>query len=163
MMDQPRDKFRRAMIVISDGQDTESRMSRDQALEMAQKADVVIYAISTNITRDDSDGDKVLRYLTEETGGQAFFPVQDRRSGSVVREHRQRAAAPVQHLLSPGAAEDGWFVSSRHGQERKGGRIWWCARARATTRQNSKRALPRPYSGVNGRVSLPTRTRGVAI
>jgi VWFA-related protein len=74
MMDQPRDKFRRAMIVISDGMDTESRMSRDQALEMAQKADVVIYAISTNIKRDDSDGDKVLRYLTEETGGQAFFP-----------------------------------------------------------------------------------------
>jgi Ca-activated chloride channel family protein len=74
MMDQPRDKFRRAMIVISDGEDTESRMSRDQALEMAQKADVVIYAISTNITREDKDGDKVLRYLTEETGGQAFFP-----------------------------------------------------------------------------------------
>ncbi len=74
LMDQPRDKFRRAMIVISDGQDTESRVSRDQALEMAQKADVVIYAISTNITRDDTDGDKVLRYLAEETGGQAFFP-----------------------------------------------------------------------------------------
>jgi VWFA-related protein len=74
MMDQPRDKFRRAMVVISDGEDTESRVSRDQALEMAQKADVVIYAISTNITRDDKDGDKVLRYLTEETGGQAFFP-----------------------------------------------------------------------------------------
>ena len=74
MMDQPRDKFRRAMIVISDGDDTESRYSRDQALEMAQKADVVIYAISTNTKRDDLDGDKILRYLTEETGGQAFFP-----------------------------------------------------------------------------------------
>lgn len=74
MMDQPRDKFRRALILISDGEDTESRMSRDQALEMAQKADVVIYAISTNIKRDDSDGDKILRYLTEETGGQAFYP-----------------------------------------------------------------------------------------
>lgn len=74
MIDQPRDKFRRAMIVITDGMDTESRMSRDQALEMAQKADTVIYAISTNITREDTDGDKVLRYLTEETGGQAFFP-----------------------------------------------------------------------------------------
>jgi len=74
MLDQPRDKFRRAMIVISDGDDTESRMSRDQALEMAQKADVVIYAISTNTKRDDQDGDKVLRYLTDETGGQAFFP-----------------------------------------------------------------------------------------
>jgi len=74
MMDQPRDKFRRAMIVISDGLDTESHYSRDQALEMAQKADVVVYAISTNITREETDGDKVLKYLTEETGGQAFFP-----------------------------------------------------------------------------------------
>jgi Ca-activated chloride channel family protein len=74
MLDQPRDKFRRAMIVIGDGDDTESRFTRDQALEMAQKADVVIYAISTNTKRDDQDGDKVLRYLAEETGGQAFFP-----------------------------------------------------------------------------------------
>jgi VWFA-related protein len=74
MVDQPRDKFRRAMIVISDGDDTQSRYTRDQALEMAQKADVVIYAISTNTKRDDLDGDKILRYLTEETGGQAFFP-----------------------------------------------------------------------------------------
>ena len=74
MLDQPRDKFRRAMIIISDGDDTSSRYSRDQALEMAQKADVVIYAISTNTKRDDLDGDKILRYLTDETGGQAFFP-----------------------------------------------------------------------------------------
>ena len=74
MMDQPRDKFRRAMIVISDGDDTASRYTRDQALEMAQKADVVIYAISTNTKRDDQDGDKILRYFTDETGGQAFFP-----------------------------------------------------------------------------------------
>lgn len=74
MLDQPRDKFRRAMIIISDGDDTSSRYSRDQALEMAQKADVVIYAISTNTKRDDLDGDKVLRYLTDETGGQSFFP-----------------------------------------------------------------------------------------
>jgi Ca-activated chloride channel family protein len=74
MLDQPRDKFRRAMIIISDGDDTSSRYTRDQALEMAQKADVVIYAISTNTKRDDQDGDKILRYLTDETGGQAFFP-----------------------------------------------------------------------------------------
>ena len=74
MMDQPRDKFRRAMIIISDGIDTSSDRTRDQALEMAQKADTVIYAISTNITREEKDGDKILKYLTEETGGQAFFP-----------------------------------------------------------------------------------------
>ncbi len=73
-LDQPRDKFRRAMVIVSDGEDNQSRVTRDQALEMAQKADVVIYAISTNISHIQGDGDKVLRYLTEETGGQAFFP-----------------------------------------------------------------------------------------
>lgn len=72
--DQPKHKFRRAIIVLSDGDDNQSRTSRDQALEMAQKADVVVYAISTNISRTESDGDKVLKYLTTETGGQAFFP-----------------------------------------------------------------------------------------
>ena len=72
--DQPKHKFRRAVIIVSDGEDNQSRYSRDQALEMAQKADAVIYAISTNISRTDTDGDKVLKYLTEETGGHAFFP-----------------------------------------------------------------------------------------
>ena len=72
--DQPRHKFRRALVVVSDGEDNQSRYTRDQALEMAQKADVVIYAISTNITRIETEGDKVLKYLTQETGGRAFFP-----------------------------------------------------------------------------------------
>jgi len=73
-MDQPRDKFRRAIIIVTDGDDNQSGVTRDQALEMAQKADAVIYSISTNITHIDTEGDKVLRYLTTETGGQAFFP-----------------------------------------------------------------------------------------
>jgi VWFA-related protein len=74
LQDQPRHKFRRAIILVSDGDDNQSRVSRDQSLEMAQKADAVIYAISTNITRIETDGDKVLKYFTTETGGQAFFP-----------------------------------------------------------------------------------------
>jgi Ca-activated chloride channel family protein len=72
--DQPRHKFRRAVIIVSDGDDNQSRVSRDQALEMAQKADAVIYCISTNISRIEADGDKVIKYLALETGGQAFFP-----------------------------------------------------------------------------------------
>jgi VWFA-related protein len=73
--DQPRYKFRRAIVIVSDGDDNQSRYTRDQALEMAQKADVVIYTISTNgITRIETDGDKVLRYFAQETGGRAFFP-----------------------------------------------------------------------------------------
>jgi Ca-activated chloride channel homolog len=72
--DLPRHKYRRALVVLGDGDDNNSHYSRDQALEMAQKADVVIYAISTNISRVQSDGDKVLKYFTSETGGSAFFP-----------------------------------------------------------------------------------------
>jgi VWFA-related protein len=73
-MDQPRHKFRRALIILSDGEDNQSRYSRDQALEMAHKSDVVIYSISTNITRIPTDGDKVLKYFAQETGGLTFFP-----------------------------------------------------------------------------------------
>lgn len=74
MQDQPLYKFRRAMVILSDGEDNQSRYTRDQALEMALKADVTVYTISTNITHIETDGDKVLRYFAEQTGGQAFFP-----------------------------------------------------------------------------------------
>ena len=74
MVDQPLYKFRRAMVILSDGEDNQSRYTRDQALEMAQKADVTIYTISTNITHIETDGDKILRYFANETGGQVYFP-----------------------------------------------------------------------------------------
>lgn len=78
MQDQPRHKFRRAMVVLGDGDDNASRYTRDQALEMAQKADVVVYTISTNNSKLEKEGDKVLRYFSTETGGMAFFPFQAR-------------------------------------------------------------------------------------
>jgi VWFA-related protein len=74
MGEEPREKFRRAIVILSDGDDNDSRYSREQAMEMAHKADVVIYSISTNIKHDSTDGDKILRYFAEETGGLAFFP-----------------------------------------------------------------------------------------
>ena len=76
MLDQPMYKFRRAMVILSDGDDNQSRHSRDQALEMAQRADTVIYTISTNISHIETEGDKVMRYFAEETGGVPFFPFQ---------------------------------------------------------------------------------------
>jgi Ca-activated chloride channel homolog len=74
MQDQPLFKFRRAMVILSDGDDTQSIMTREQAIEMALKADVVIYTISTNITRIESEGDKILKHMSERTGGMTFFP-----------------------------------------------------------------------------------------
>ena len=75
-LDQPLYKFRRAMVILSDGEDNQSHYSRDQALEVAQKADVVIYTISTNSSHIESDGDKVMHYFADQTGGSAFFPLQ---------------------------------------------------------------------------------------
>jgi Ca-activated chloride channel homolog len=74
MQDQPLFKFRRAMVILSDGEDNQSRWTREQALEMAHKADVVIYSISTNISHIQTDGDKLLKYFADQTGGLAFFP-----------------------------------------------------------------------------------------
>ncbi len=65
---------RRAIIILSDGEDNQSRVSREEAIEMAQRAEVIIYAISTNTSGLVSRGDKVLKHFADETGGKAFFP-----------------------------------------------------------------------------------------
>jgi VWFA-related protein len=65
---------RRAIILLSDGEDNQSRVSREEAIEMAQKAEVIIYAISTNTSGIKLRGDKVMEYFAEQTGGRAFFP-----------------------------------------------------------------------------------------
>jgi len=65
---------RRAIILVSDGEDNQSRITRDQAIEMAQRADVIVYGISTNVSGSKTRGDKVLERLAEATGGRALFP-----------------------------------------------------------------------------------------
>jgi len=65
---------RKAIIVVSDGEDNQSEYSRAQAIEMAQRADVIIYSISTDDSGLVMRGDQVLEQLAEATGGRAFFP-----------------------------------------------------------------------------------------
>ena len=65
---------RKAIIVISDGEDNQSEVTRAQAIEMAQRAEVIIYAISTDDSGLVMRGDGVLEQLAEATGGRAFFP-----------------------------------------------------------------------------------------
>ena len=70
----PEPYLRRMMIVISDGEDNHSEHTREEALGMAQRAEVTIYAISTNRGGAEQRGDRVLKRLAEQTGGQAYFP-----------------------------------------------------------------------------------------
>jgi len=70
----PEPYLRRVMIIISDGEDNQSEHTREEALAMAQHAEVTIYTVSTTATGLPGHGDKVLRRLAEQTGGRAFFP-----------------------------------------------------------------------------------------
>jgi VWFA-related protein len=68
----PEPYLRRVMIVISDGDDNHSEHTRDEALSMAQRAEVTIFAITTNRSGVEGRGDFVLKSLSEKTGGRAF-------------------------------------------------------------------------------------------
>lgn len=70
----PEPYLRRMIIVISDGEDNRSEHTREEALAMAQRAEVTIFAISTNRSGAEHRGDNVLKRLGEQTGGRAFFP-----------------------------------------------------------------------------------------
>jgi Ca-activated chloride channel family protein len=72
------DKTRRAIILLTDGEDTSSRLRINDAIDRALKADAVIYSIGigdyvhyTGINRS------VLTKISERTGGRAFFPRSD--------------------------------------------------------------------------------------
>ncbi len=65
---------RKAIILISDGDDDQSRVYLPEAIRECERADTIIYAISTNWTPSRGPGDKVMQELAEETGGEPFFP-----------------------------------------------------------------------------------------
>ncbi len=69
---------RRAIILLSDGDDNLSHVTREEAIEMATRAEVIVYTISTNISGMKDKGDKILERIAEATGGRAFFPFQMR-------------------------------------------------------------------------------------
>ena len=69
---------RRAIILLSDGEDNQSHVTREEAIEMAQRAEAIVYTISTNVSGAKGAGDKVLERIADATGGRAFFPFQIR-------------------------------------------------------------------------------------
>jgi len=69
---------RRAIILLSDGEDNQSHVTREEAIEMAQRAEAIVYTISTNISGMKGAGDKTLERIADATGGRAFFPFQMR-------------------------------------------------------------------------------------
>jgi Ca-activated chloride channel homolog len=133
----PNPDVRRVLVVISDGDDNSSNRSRGAAVEMAQRAGVIIYAISTstqwisideekdpskriNRKYEKGEGDHVLEQLAGETGGRAFFPyrIDDLGQsfldiGDELRHQYALAYSP------PGRAPDGKYHTIRIQVDRK--------------------------------------------
>jgi VWFA-related protein len=108
----PEPYLRRVLIIISDGEDNQSEHTREEALAMAQHAEVAIYGISTNATGVPVHGDKVLRRLAEQTGGRAFFPFKESETAAnfqeIARELRSQYSLAY---VSTNRAHDGTFRS----------------------------------------------------
>ncbi len=66
---------RRALILVSDGDDNYSRVEESDAIKMCQRAQTIVYSISTNISPSKDKGDDILKAISEATGGQAFYPI----------------------------------------------------------------------------------------
>jgi Ca-activated chloride channel homolog len=69
---------RRAIILLTDGDDTSSRMKIHDAIERAQKADALIYAIGIGDRYSFNVDEGSLRKIAEKTGGRAYFPRHER-------------------------------------------------------------------------------------
>ncbi len=65
---------RRAIILVTDGDDIYSRALESDAIKMCQRAETIVYAVSTNMGPSRGKGDDVLKRITESTGGQTFYP-----------------------------------------------------------------------------------------
>ena len=69
------DKTRRAIILLSDGVDTSSRLKLQEAVDSALKADAIIYSIGIGDSFSFEGVDEgSLRKISERTGGRAYFP-----------------------------------------------------------------------------------------
>jgi VWFA-related protein len=72
------DVRRQALIVFSDGEDTSSLISFDEVLDLAKRSETALYTIALRgidtQTKGFREAEFVMRQLSQETGGRAFFP-----------------------------------------------------------------------------------------
>jgi Ca-activated chloride channel family protein len=68
----------RILVVISDGDDNSSGATLKQAIQTAERNEVIVYTVSTREFRDalsiDAVADQAMKVLASRTGGAAFFP-----------------------------------------------------------------------------------------
>jgi Ca-activated chloride channel homolog len=87
---------RRAIILLSDGEDNQSHVTREEAIEMAQRAEAIVYTISTNVTGTKGAGRQgAWSGLRTRPGAVPFFPFQIRDVANDLCRDSGGAAQPV--------------------------------------------------------------------
>lgn len=76
---------KKVLIVISDGEDTKSGLRFDDLLRIAERTDVLIYAIGFFGEPEDIRSAGVLKRLARATGGEAYFPADVSEATSISR------------------------------------------------------------------------------
>lgn len=99
--------LRKAIILVSDGDDNQSRVTRQQAYDMAQRSGVIIYAISTNLSNILDNGDRNLQMLAEATGGRAFFPSKLHDLGEAFHSIREELRSQYSVSYKPSEFQNG--------------------------------------------------------
>ncbi len=91
---------RRALIVVSDGDDDYSRSHEADAIKMCQRAETILYTISTNVSPSKDKGDDVLQRIADATGGRAFFPtrMEDMSTGFANIEQELRSQYALEYV-----------------------------------------------------------------
>ncbi|HEX7723661.1 MAG TPA: VWA domain-containing protein [Pyrinomonadaceae bacterium] len=105
---------RRAIILLTDGQDTSSRLTRATAIDQAIEAETVVYAIGIGDRKYDGINKKVLDDIAEKTGGRAFYPKKSTDLMAAFQEIEQELRS--QYLLaysSTNKQHDGKFRSMK--------------------------------------------------
>jgi len=66
---------RKALVLVSDGDDNYSHAYEGDAIKECQRAETIVYAISTNTSPSRDKGDEILKQIADATGGRAFYPM----------------------------------------------------------------------------------------
>jgi VWFA-related protein len=103
---------RHAMVLISDGDDNQSRVHPDEVIKECERAETIIYAISTNWTPSRGKGDQVLTQMAESTGGRVFFPPSVEEMSNSFKEIEEELRSQYALTYTPADfKEDGAFRS----------------------------------------------------
>ena len=109
-----RETGRKAIIILSDGEDQNSIHNEDQAIEMALRAEAIIFGV--NVTTgslfgvgDNSQGEATLKRLVQETGGRLFSPYKEELYETFQKINQELRSQYSIGYTSTNAARDGRY------------------------------------------------------